>query len=198
MLQWFRSASQLFVPCGILVILASQHPASIFGKQCLPLPATLVFLLGQQPRCCHPWRKEDTQSKLGQWDSVSHIGILSYFSGKWLELIILQMFFSEETGSFIPEDYRLGMILLLILVLSQLCILVSVYHLLPLLIHLIYVVQNLLLFVRTKTRNWGFLNISNSQPTPFWVRTFYMTPRIKVCRIVGQQWGVSVIKVLAM
>lgn len=48
--------------------------------------------------------------------------------------------FSEETGPFIPQDYRLGMILLPILVLSQLCILGSVYHLLPLLTHLIYVI----------------------------------------------------------
>lgn len=48
--------------------------------------------------------------------------------------------FSEETGPFIPEDYRLGMILLPTLVLSQLCILGSVYQLLPLLIHLIYVI----------------------------------------------------------
>lgn len=48
--------------------------------------------------------------------------------------------FSEETGPFIPEDYRLGTILLPTLVLSQLCILGSVYQLRPLLIRLIYAI----------------------------------------------------------
>lgn len=48
--------------------------------------------------------------------------------------------FSEETGPFILQDYMLGMILLPILLLSPLRILGSVYHLLPLLTHLIYVI----------------------------------------------------------